>query len=428
DESGNAYSGTVSVSAFHLQPSDENLSILMPGMLYAEDSNGNEKALETYGMLQVELRGSGGQKLQLASGHTAEIDVMIDPSQMASAPSTIPMWHFDEANGYWKQDGTATKTGNFYKANVSHFSWWNCDAQFPTVSLTIKLVDANGNPLFNTLVGLIRTGVTYTVNGLTNANGLVSGLVPANESLTMNVSDNCGNIIYTTTIGPFSSNTTLPDFTIPNGTVQSTLVQGTLLQCDTSAVTDGYVVLHYGSQTYFSTVGSNGVFSFNTLVCNTANVNFSLEGYDYVNVQTTGLTNYTFTFPTTNIGSISTCGAVAEYINYSIDGGPLVTLLTSVGGGIDGNYIFASGSNGNNYVNISGMATTTGSYTTAQPFFITIPQQFTIDSSIPNNVIFNVNTIDPVGGYIDISFSGPYTDALMIDHTINGTAHVIRNN
>ena len=49
DENGNAYSGTVQVSLFHLTTSDENLSELMPGSFYAQNESGAEAILETFG-------------------------------------------------------------------------------------------------------------------------------------------------------------------------------------------------------------------------------------------------------------------------------------------------------------------------------------------------------------------------------------------
>jgi len=153
DENGNDYSGAVQVALFHLTPSDTNISSLMPGMLYAQTETNQEAILETFGMINVELRGSGGQKLNIKSGHTAEITVRIDDSQLATAPSTIPLWHFDEAKGYWKQDGVATKIGNKYVGEVSHFSWWNCDAFAQMVRLTVTIVDSNGNEISNAGVG-----------------------------------------------------------------------------------------------------------------------------------------------------------------------------------------------------------------------------------------------------------------------------------
>ena len=104
-EAGVAYSGSVAVAMFHLAASNENISSLMPGMLYAQATDGSAKVLETFGMMQVELKGNAGQKLQIAKTHTAQINMPIEASQLTTAPNSIPLWHFDEENGYWKQEG-----------------------------------------------------------------------------------------------------------------------------------------------------------------------------------------------------------------------------------------------------------------------------------------------------------------------------------
>ncbi|RYZ15579.1 MAG: carboxypeptidase regulatory-like domain-containing protein, partial [Sphingobacteriales bacterium] len=142
DENGAAYNGMVGVYVFHLTASNPDIASLMPGMLYAETETGNEAVLKTFGMLNVELRGSGGQKLQIASGHTAQITMRIDDNQLATAPQSIPLWHFDADKGWWIEDGTATRQGNNYIGNVSHFSWWNCDTFASTVNLTVTVHDA----------------------------------------------------------------------------------------------------------------------------------------------------------------------------------------------------------------------------------------------------------------------------------------------
>ncbi len=111
-ETGTAYSGSVSVIMHHLDPADPSVADKMPGMLFAQNSNGEARVLETYGMMNVELRGSAGQKLQITN--TAQIEMPITATQQATAPATIPLWHFDETKGYWKEDGVATKTGNKY--------------------------------------------------------------------------------------------------------------------------------------------------------------------------------------------------------------------------------------------------------------------------------------------------------------------------
>ena len=434
-ENGQAYSGVVSVIMKHLDPTDATTFDKMPGMLLAQNASGEERVLESYGMMNIELRGAASQKLQLST--TAQIEMPIATSQLSASPTTIPLWHFDETLGYWKEEGAATKQGTKYVGTVSHFSWWNCDAQFPTVRLSVTVVNSNGTPLANVRVGIRRATNSYTVNGTTNTQGQVSGLVPANESLTMVVFDSCGNIVSTTNIGPFAVATTLPNLVIPNSTIQSTLVQGNLLKCDGTNATNGYVLMHYGNQNQIATV-TNGAFSFTMLVCSATNTGFSLQGFDYDNLQTTNSINFTFTSPTTNVGNITACNSISEFISYRIDSNPVTYIIANINASGRG---ATSGTNSSGVsisaynviapnttqgFNLFGNTVIPGIYTTSM-FSISSADIGSINVQTVNTVSFNLSSVGAVGQYIDITFNGTYTNSTG-SHTITGVAHVIRDN
>ena len=292
DASGNAYSGDVQVSLYHLKPSNSYLGELMPGSLLASNASGEARVLETLGMLHVELTGSAGEKLNIANGHTAEISLDIDASQLGTSPTTIPLWSFDEANGIWKEEGTATRVGNKYIGTVSHFSWWNCDAPFPQCNLTVTVNNSANLPISNVKVTIRRPSQTYAVPGITNTSGQVTGIIPANESLTIQILDFCGNVIFTTTAGPFSvgSSNTLPTVTLTNSVISTVTINGSLRTCSDSNVTNGTVQLNNTSSTdYFGSIiqnVTNGSFSFVTNICGTSQ-QFELLGIDHTNLQIT---------------------------------------------------------------------------------------------------------------------------------------------
>lgn len=423
---GSAYSGTVSVIMHHLDPSDANVDIKMPGSLLASDANGQAKVLETFGMVNVELIGSGGEKLQLSG--SASIEMPITSAQASSSPSIIPLWHFDEEAGYWVEEGSATKVGNKYIGTVSHFSWWNCDAQFPVVNLCLTIVNPNNQPIANAQVELAPNNQTYPRTGISNNNGEICGLIPANQTLTMNIKDNCGNTISTSQIGPFSSNTVLPNIVLSAGMVQQTSVVGTLAQCNNANVTDGYVLLEYGNQTLFSNV-TNGSFQFNTLICS-ANSSFTLEGYDYTNLQTSGVINYSFTTPVTNIGNLIACTSVTEYVTYQIDNQPVKYLIGSINAGYSPNGLSVSlqgnGSSVDSFY-LWGNTNVPGIYTTST-FQLEGSNFNYIGQQTVNTVSFNFSNFGPVGGYIDMTFSGTYTANDGSTRSITGVIHVIRDN
>jgi uncharacterized protein (TIGR02145 family) len=309
-ESGTAYSGSVKVMMHHLDPSDATTRDKMPGSLMAQNAAGSQRILETYGMMNVELQDASGNKLQIAN--TSSIEMPISSSQAATAPSTIPLWYFDETAGYWKEEGSATKVGNKYIGTVNHFSWWNCDVQFPTVSLGITVVNSNQDPMAGVRVELVRNNQNggWNVPGYTNVVGQVSGLVPANETLTMNIYSNntvCGNqVVYTQQIGPFSSNTALPIVVIPASSLNTTIVQGTLTNCSNASVTNGYVWLQTAGQFLYTQV-TNGSFSFSVLNCSSAATSFTLQGFDLdtmkLTTQQTGIINN----QTVSLGVLQAC-------------------------------------------------------------------------------------------------------------------------
>ncbi|WP_162128411.1 hypothetical protein [Flavobacterium phycosphaerae] len=438
DETGNAYTGDVTVAMFHLTPSNANISQLMPGMLCGQTLENKQAVMQTFGMLNVELRGTSGQKLNLAEGHTAEITMDIDASQLATAPTTIPLWHFDETLGYWKEDGEATKVGNKYVGTVSHFSWWNCDTFSSTVTLTVTVVDAAGQPIANAGVGLVVNATNFTSYVQpTSTNGQVAGLVPANQTMTLNIYDICGNVISTTSIGPFVANTILPNVVITNAMAQDTLVQGNLVKCDNTNVTTGYVMMYYANKSMLAAV-TNGTFSFSTLVCANNNNTFTLQGFDYENTQTTGDINYTFTSPVTNIGNLTACSAVTEFISYQIDNEPTVYYYSSNTGGLGPNNtgLLIMGSLASNTttppIYISGNTNIPGVYTT-NDFFIEGGNISYSSSPTGNTIVFTLSQFGAVGDYIDLTFSGTFSEQIAtgptpITHTITGVAHVIRNN
>ncbi|MFY7964603.1 MAG: hypothetical protein ACOVO1_06880, partial [Chitinophagaceae bacterium] len=156
-KSGVAYTGIVKVSAYFLDPTSANCNKEMPGDLRGINTSNNEQVLASYGMMAVELNGSNGEALQMATGKNATLTFPVVSSLQGNAPATIPLWYFDETKGMWIEQGSATKTGNTYVGTVSHFTWWNCDWGGGPLTYTATFVDQNGNPLSNYHVYFITT-------------------------------------------------------------------------------------------------------------------------------------------------------------------------------------------------------------------------------------------------------------------------------
>lgn len=442
---GTPYSGDLDVIVHHLDPTDTNVALQMPGMLYAENEANQERMLQTLGMLAVELRGTAGEDLNLAENSSAEIKIPVDPSLMAIAPSTIPLWYFDEAKGYWIEEGEATLVGSNYIGTVKHFSFWNCDIPAEAINLCVTVINENETAFANTRV-TITSNTFGTRGGYTNELGEVCGLVPSGETLEINVYDFaiCGsNVIYTSTIGPYNADDSITVVVQESSDIINETVFGTFADCNETLITNGYVVLTYGDQTFYDTV-TDGAFEINMLRCSSSD-SFSIEALDTDNLQTTGAINYTFDATTeTNLGNLLACNTVTEFIQYTVDDTDELLITANIQASF-----MPTGGNFDNNLNISGQrdsgtnngcfylfgvlddAPHTGTYNhinfeAGSDTGINISECIGISEN-NNNITYNVTALGDVGEYIDINFSGSYEDFNGNPHTIAGVIHVLRD-
>lgn len=158
DEQGNPVSGSIQadVSIFNVESRDD-LS-LFPGDFEGIDAGGARVPLETFGFLYVALN-QGQRAVQLAAGQVAELRLTIANRLRSTAPASIPLWSFDESSGIWRQEGTATRQGDVYVGQASHFTWYNYDVVYSSTTLTGRVVTPDGTPIDHAMVQ--HLGVTY---------------------------------------------------------------------------------------------------------------------------------------------------------------------------------------------------------------------------------------------------------------------------
>lgn len=441
DATGNAYSGSVNVALFNLASSNPYLNELMPGSFLATNSAGNARVMETFGMIHVQLTGSSGQNLQIANGHTAEITVPVDASQSSSSPNTIPLWSYNEETGMWNEEGSATKVGNTYVGTVSHFSWWNCDAQFEQATIKVTVKNTAGLVLPNMKVILKRASQTYETYSITDNVGTVSGIVPANEVLTLKVYGMCDNVIYTSSVGPFTTGaiTTIPDITVNPPASTTYIIQGNLKTCTNTDVTDGYVILrNVGAANYFNylsvPVSNTGNFTFNTYACN-ASPQFTYEGFDVTNLQTTGEITFTATANTVNLGNIAVCNSLSEFISYKIDSQPVTYVLGSFNAQWSG-LTSLTPTMPAKQLRINSQSPAGPYFSMTQNNMMGVPASFTSDyffgisntdiTPMNSSLVVNISSFGAVGDYIDFTVNGTYTNSSG-NHTLTATGHVKRD-
>jgi len=117
----------------------------MPGNGRALSEDGSLLDLLSASMMTVEFFDAAGNKLQVASGKTATIqmDLPAGTTHIGGNPiaegAVIPLWNFDEARGLWIREGTgavvSTTTGFAIRATVNHFSTWSASYGLTVLSV-----------------------------------------------------------------------------------------------------------------------------------------------------------------------------------------------------------------------------------------------------------------------------------------------------
>lgn len=317
---GSAYPGKINVYACYIDPAAPDINETVPGSFMANNKNNKRVSLSSFGMMAVVLESTSGEKLQIAKDNIAKLIIPISSSINPSAPATISLWFVDEQTGLWKEEGMATKNGTNYIGEVKHFSFWNCDSAFAGITLSLTVQTHQGLPVVYGYVWITNNnnGSTY---GITDSLGQVSGLVPSNENLILRVVDQCGVVVDSMNIGPFSQNTNLGKIIIGNTAASVVTIKGKLLDCNNTTVTNGYAIIKFSNLIRYANVDINGDFSLAFVTCYSNAVSCEILGVDNASQQQGAVINTTLSYPVTNAGIISTCGSSAlEFLHYNFDG------------------------------------------------------------------------------------------------------------
>src|SRR4030095_1697489 len=429
-----SYTGSVKVYAAAIDPASADISQIVPGSLQGTDANNYRVILQSFGMLAVELEGSSGEQLQIAPGKTAKLRFTIPSSLRSTAPATIPLWSVDETTGLWKQEGSATKGGDYYEGDVSHFSFWNCDVSSQTVFLEMTIVTAEG-PLSHVQVKLTRPngGSSY---GYTDSSGHVGGQVPKNEALTLEVLNTCNQAIYTQNVGPFSTNTNLGTITVTLSPVNTLQITGSAVNCNNQPVTNGNVLVYFEVHLYNRPI-SNGNFSLTITRCTNSTAAVEVVAVDNVaNQQSSSPWTGSASTGTINTGTISACGTSSvSFINYSVDGSSF-TLNTATPGDSISIYSSPSGTNQNTTAvfgfrvsqpNMKISFYTQGATVGTFPLLhLSVNQYDSVSIVTPFNI--NITTYGAPGQFIEGNFTGQVRELINNNlHTVSATFRVRRN-
>ena len=333
DEQGNAYNGEVIIYSFYIDPTDPDIDQFMPGNMMARNIENDLRILESFGMINVELEGDAGQKLNINKSATLTVEV---PNSIANnAPTDIPLWHFDEEKGLWMEEGNATLQNGKYVGEVEHFTFWNCDVPRTMTIVQGHIISSSEDlPIFKVTITNLDDNTFAT--SYTDQSGYFGGGVPMNASLLLEIFDLCGNLVFSDNIGPFSTQTAdLGDFNITSS-LNVVTVSGTLIDCNAAPISNGQIIISGGYINQVATINADGTFT--AVISTCANTQVSIAGIDLNNLVVGFSQNYTVS-PNMNIGNLEVCGTLTDGVFFSYNGitkylpNCTVTVTQNTGGG-----------------------------------------------------------------------------------------------
>lgn len=322
DENGSSYQGQVSVYARWLDPTSEELPDRMPGDLRAINAEQELVQLSTFGMIAVELRDENDRELELADGKTAIIKMTIPDELVESIPDSLPTWSFNKENGYWTEEGVAVQDSfpNYYRAEVSHFSYWNYDAPWPIINWCAHLTYPDGTPAANAKVIIKIAGSGVSKCGWTNNRGKVSGSLPKDQLLELIFPNSeCEGQNYSLEIGPFSEDENTPNIEVPFPSSAQLITCTGVLSCDGAPVSNGYVMVQNGYSTEVAPTDENGSYNLDVSYCSPNTL--TIQGFNIDNLSAGEVMEMTNPQNPLQLDQ-ETCDGVElpEYIKYYIGG------------------------------------------------------------------------------------------------------------
>ena len=317
---GGAYSGAIRVAMAWIDPSAEDLPDLVIGDLSGIGEDGQASSLASFGMVNVELLANDGQELKIKDGMEATLSFPLPPERLKDAPGTIPLWSYDENEGTWVEESSASLVGDKYVGDVTHFSSWNVDWKGERISVN-GCVSFNQNNRSSNMGAqvFVCSPLLGTKGGWLCPDGkFLFYNFPKDEAFTLKIKDECGNVVYEESYGPFSADTEIPKINVSVNPAEVITVSGSAVDCDGNAVTNGYVnaTADNGSQ-YFVYLDNNGAFELNLLTCLDPET-LELRIIDIDNALGSETISITLGLDDINLGVIEVCDELPEFIQLEI--------------------------------------------------------------------------------------------------------------
>jgi hypothetical protein len=317
--SGQAYSGEVQAASFALS-SDHTAFFNHLPTIKGYDLDKKDVVISPLSLLTATITGAAGEQLQVAKGKTMDIQFPIGEDELANAPQTIAVWHYDEQAGVWMEQGRATKAGSFYTASVNRLSLWACATAARPIQVQANIADHAGNgyayakfQLFNDAGKLL--GPACRADG----NGYINIPAPANRSMVCKIINDCGEVVLSKRLDAANDLLWLGKMET-SLTNHTTVVTGLVENCKSSTLFNGHVNITVNGRLYRGAIHA-GKFSVSVNRCSDEPATATMVATDDAGLQESVATQFAISTANNNLGQISTCDLRnMQYVRYNING------------------------------------------------------------------------------------------------------------
>jgi len=185
--------GDITAETTVIDPSSD--AGIMPGNFESITTNGDIALIESFGAIDITFVDDEGVELQLDTDKTAELKIpLADASDPSLSPATVPLYSFNDVNGYWVEEGVATLTEISsdvwaYVGNVSHFSTWNADKVYETTFINGCVESEDGTRIVNAFINATGQDYRGSSSDYTDDNGDFRVAVRINSNVLINANN-----------------------------------------------------------------------------------------------------------------------------------------------------------------------------------------------------------------------------------------------
>lgn len=415
-------SSDIPIAVAQLDPTSTDFVWTMPGDLLGLNANEIEQLLTSFGILNLEARNDNGQSIDIADGKEITLKLPIDPNLIDVAPTTIPLWYFDQDQGIWKEEGRAQLTEAAYVGKVNKIGIWNFASASDLIKIQGKVVDSQGEPLSSIRINISSSDNLAIQSSWTDSRGNYNGKVPVNKPLDLQIIDECGNPAIDESIGPFNADTNIAELTIDNGNLLRT-ISGKVYDCEHRSLDNAYIKLDIGSSFEIYYAEPDGRFTASFISCSSED-EVQLTGVNLNNFKQ----SHSFSFTegsTINAGNVLACNEIEEYISFTLDGTAFLNKEAFAVKDANGEQTnFGAETNDSNILMSAIGGAGIGNFNIDQ---LTVNSLSSTQGVLPN-VTVTFTAYGAVGEYITGTFGGDFTDTAGTDHVVSGSFRIQRDN